>query len=68
MDEINLINDEPNEENMALAMQETEYEIEKLLWKIEKLLEPHEIALIRWLAGYPSYTTKDKNVNSNLSD
>jgi len=51
-----------------LLNDEVEQRLEEVLWKIEKLLEPDEISLIRWACGKTSYSTKDnKNVNFNDS-
>jgi len=51
-----------------LLNDEIEQRLEEVLWKIEKLLEPDEISLIRWACGKTSYSTKDnKNVNFNDS-
>jgi len=51
-----------------LLNDEVEERLEQVLWKIEKLLEPDEISLIRWACGKTSYSTKDnKNVNFNDS-
>jgi hypothetical protein len=49
-----------------LLNDEIEERLEQVLWKIEKLLEPDEISLIRWACGKTSYSTKDnKNVNTS---
>ena len=53
-------------DDQKLLMDEIEERLEMVLWKIEKLLEPDEISLIRWACGKSSYSTKDnKNVNFN---
>lgn len=43
---------------------EIEQRLEAVLWKIEQLLEPEEISLIRWACGKSTYTTSkgDQNV------
>lgn len=48
-------------------MDEIEQQLDAVLWKVEKLLEPDEISLIRWACGKSSYTTKEKNVNFDHS-
>ena len=47
-----------------LLNDEVEQRLEEVLWKIEKLLEPDEISLIRWACGKTSYTNKG-NDNAN---
>lgn len=42
---------------------EIEQRLESVLWKIEKLLEPDEISLIRWACGKSSYSTSQGNQN-----
>ena len=44
---------------------EIEQRLESVLWKIEQLLEPEEIALIRWACGKSSYTSQG---NQNVFD
>jgi len=45
---------------------EIEERLDAVLFKIEQLLEPDEISLIRWACGYSSYKFKGKdNVNFN---
>jgi hypothetical protein len=46
-----------------LLMDEIGERLDAVLFKIEQLLEPDEISLIRWACGKSSYTIKDKNVN-----
>ena len=46
-----------------LLMDEVEERLELILWKIETLLEPDEISLIRWACGKSSYKTKGQHVN-----
>jgi len=50
-----------------LLNDEVEERLEQVLWKIEKLLEPDEISLIRWACGKTSYSTKG-NDNANFND
>ena len=53
-------------DDQKLLMDEIEERLDAVLWKIETLLEPDEISLIRWACGKSSYSTKDnKNVNFN---
>ena len=42
---------------------ELEQRLEAVLWKIEQLLEPDEISLIRWACGKSSYSTSQRNDN-----
>lgn len=51
-------------DDQKLLMDEIEERLEMVLWKIEKLLEPEEISLIRWACGKSTYTTKEKQ-NAN---
>jgi hypothetical protein len=46
-------------DDQKLLMDEVEQRLEAVLWKIEQLLEPEEISLIRWACGKSSYTTKE---------
>lgn len=48
-------------DDQKLLMEEIEERLELVLWKIEKLLEPEEISLIRWACGKSTYTTKGNN-------
>lgn len=43
-----------------------EQQLDAVLFKIEMLLEPEEIALIRWACGKSAYTTSQGN--QNVSD
>lgn len=53
-------------DDQKLLMDEIEERLELVLWKIETMLEPDEISLIRWACGKSSYTTKDsKNATFN---
>ena len=54
-------------DDQKLLMDEIEERLDAVLWKIENLLEPDEISLIRWACGKSSYTTKDQNVNFDHS-
>ena len=44
-----------------LINEEMEQQLEEVLFKIETLLEPDEIALIRWACGKSAYTTSKEN-------
>ena len=37
---------------------EIDQRLDEVLWKVEQLLEPHEIALLRWACGKSSYTSQ----------
>lgn len=54
-------------DDQKLLMDEIEERLDAVLWKIEKLLEPDEISLIRWACGKSTYTTKGKQ-NANFND
>ena len=43
--------------------EEIEQRLDELLWKLEKLLEPDEISLIRWACGKSIYQPKERNQN-----
>lgn len=43
--------------------QEIEQRLDAALWKIEQLLEPDEISIIRWACGKSTYTTLQGNQN-----
>ena len=51
-------------DDQKLLMDEIEERLDAVLWKIENLLEPDEISLIRWACGKSTYTTKGKQ-NAN---
>ena len=51
-------------DDQKLLMDEIEERLDAVLWKIEKLLEPDEISLIRWACGKSTYKTKEKQ-NAN---
>ena len=56
-------------DDAKLVMDEIEQRLEAALLKIEFLLEPDEISVIRWACGKSSYTNQGSNhVNSNLSN
>jgi hypothetical protein len=55
------------ENDQKLLMDEIEERLDAALFKIEQLLEPDEISLIRWACGKSSYTTKGKQ-NANFND
>jgi len=50
-------------DDQKLLMDEIEERLDAVLFKIEQLLEPDEISLIRWACGKSSYSTKDQHVN-----
>jgi hypothetical protein len=54
-------------DDQKLLMDEIEERLEMVLWKIEQMLEPDEISLIRWACGKSSYTTKGNN-HANFND
>lgn len=50
-----------------IVNQEIEQQLDEVLFKIETLLEPDEIALIRWACGKSAYTTsKDNHVSDSI--
>jgi hypothetical protein len=55
-------------QNVAkLVNDEIEQQLDAVLFKIETLLEPDEIALIRWACGKSAYTTsKENHVSDSL--
>lgn len=53
--------------NHQIINQEIEQELDAVLFKIETLLEPDEIALIRWACGKSAYTTSHKE-SQNVPD
>lgn len=40
--------------------EEIEQRLDEVLWKLEQMLEPDEISLIRWACGKSVYKTKEK--------
>jgi hypothetical protein len=54
-------------DDQKLLMDEIEERLDAVLWKIEQLLEPDEISLIRWACGKSSYSNKE-NQNVNFND
>jgi len=53
-------------DDQKLVMDEIEQQLEAALSKIEFLLEPDEISVIRWACGKSNYTTKE-NSNANVN-
>jgi len=51
------------ENDQKILMDEVEERLDAVLFKIEQLLEPDEISLIRWACGKSSYTIKGQHVN-----
>ena len=41
--------------------EEIEQRLDEILWKLEQILEPDEISLIRWACGKSKYSTQEKN-------
>lgn len=52
-------------DHRKMVNEELEPQLDAVLFKIETLLEPDEIALIRWACGKSSYTSQG---NQNVSD
>ena len=48
-------------DTQKLINDEIEQRLDAVLWKIEQILEPDEISLIRWACGKSSYTSKDNH-------
>ena len=46
-----------------LVNKEIDARLDEVLWKLEQLLEPDEISLIRWACGKSSYSTLQGNQN-----
>ena len=51
-------------DDQKLLMDEIEERLDAVLWKIEQMLEPDEISLIRWACGKSSYSNKE---NQNVT-
>lgn len=44
--------------------EEVEQRLDEILWKLEQILEPDEISLIRWACGKSVYQPKEGNENA----
>lgn len=43
--------------------EEIEQRLDEVLWKLEQILEPDEISLIRWACGKSTYQSKQSKDN-----